>query len=146
MAQTPGTETVTAPAVGSKPGAPSPAPAVVAKPPAAETRKPRAASAKSEPTTAAVPAIRHHRVEPRDATRGVQPRVARARAVQPGVAEPPVETAPVTDSTARVARWLAATHGRAAAEQQAEAAMSYYPADDERTEHWRKVLAHLRRE
>ena len=72
-------------------------------------------------------------------------RLAQATEIQPvarGKMEPRTSDAP--DSSTRVARWLVATYGKRDAERQAAQAVSYYPAGDERTEHWRKVLAHVR--
>ena len=49
-----------------------------------------------------------------------------------------------TDSAARVAQWMATTYGQADAERRAEQATTLYAEGDERVEHWRRVLAHLR--
>jgi hypothetical protein len=74
-----------------------------------------------------------------------------ARIVEPSTApsvrgigkmEPRSVDAP--DSSMRVARWLVLQYGKSDAERQAAQAVTYYPANDERTEHWRRVLGHLR--
>jgi hypothetical protein len=58
----------------------------------------------------------------------------------------PRATAPVAslDTSERVARWMVATYGKSGAERQVEAALQFYPRDDERSRYWRRVLGHVR--
>lgn len=123
--------------------APSAAPAAVAA--AASEAKPPKPAVATKPPVVVAPKSDASAVKRAVAVRS-ESRKAGATAVQPAAARGKMEPrAPESvDSSTRVARWLVTTYGKSDAERQAALAITYYPAGDERTEHWRKVLRHIR--
>lgn len=126
-----------APVVAAKPPVVTvPARTVVAKQPAAKTPDPVAASpapAVRKPTAGRVveTAVIEKSTE---ATHFGETGAGRDRTIEPQA----------KDSGSRVARWMITTYGKADAERRAEVAATLYPAGDDRTEHWQKVLGHVR--
>jgi hypothetical protein len=80
----------------------------------------------------------------RETPRFVQARTGEAHAIQTPIAREREVEPQTTDSASRVAAWMMTTYGKNNAERRAEQAVTLYAASDDRTEHWRRVLAHLR--
>jgi hypothetical protein len=157
------------PAVEPAPAPPAP-PSVTPKPPVKRDRdRARTVIVKREvapakpPSVAPKPAAAYIEaksdpaiVKPPPVASSSSPQPEPPKIVQPREATPPIFHKPVerhrdvesaqssTDTTGRVAHWMAETYGKRDAELRAELARTLYPPHDDRAEHWRKVLDHLR--
>ena len=157
------------PAVEPEPATPKP-PSVAPRPPIKRDRDPaRTIIVKGEsappkpPLVAPKPAAAYIDaksdpaiVKPPIVTSPASPQPEPPKVVQPREPAPPIFHKPAerhrdvesaqapADATGRVAHWMAETYGKRGAELRAELAMTLYPANDDRAEHWRKVLDHLR--
>jgi hypothetical protein len=132
----PAAPAVTPMVAATAPIAASPATMVPAKQPVARPKAPAVVAKAPEATRAAV----REPVAPRFVpARTVEPHAVQMVATRERTVEPQA-----TDSAGRVAQWMTTTYGKNDAERRAEQAVTLYAAGDDRTEHWRKVLGHLR--